>query len=241
MIARINAARPERIGSGAEQRVLLSATQTSWHLLGVSLITLEPGGAVDIPGAGFERIYFVLDGRGIAAVKWLKGYWRYLLRGDMAIRIPALDHRFTNSGDAALRLLAASCRDERGGDERFAFVDCADARRAVPVCLASSQEVMVFPAEGLAASGSHFNLYACDTIWSGGATDLHIPTDECEETMYVTRGRGVMTIGGQSEQVEAGCLGYVPRDTLHREQNTAEEPLEYVVFETHAPSRAQGA
>ena len=233
MITRISASPPERLGTGAEQRVLLPAAQTSWKLLNVGLISLDPGAELDIPGAGFERIYFVLDGRGIAAVKWLKGTWRYLLRGDMAIRIPALDHGFKNSGDAALRLLAAGCQEERSGDERFAFVDCADARRAVPVLLAGSQEVMVFPAEGLAASGSHFNLYACDTIWSGGATDLHVPTDECEETMYVTRGRGVMTIGAQSGQVEAGCLGYVPRDTLHREQNTAEEPLEYVVFETH--------
>jgi mannose-6-phosphate isomerase-like protein (cupin superfamily) len=235
MIARIAASPPEQPGPGAEQRVLLPVEQTSWKLLTVSLITLDPGSELDIPGAGFERIYFVLDGRGVAAVKWLRGCWRYLLRGDMAVRIPALDHGFKNSGDAALRLLAASCRDERAADERLVFVDCADVRKAVPVLLASSQEVMVFPAEGLAASGSRFNLYACDTLWSGGATDLHIPTDECEETMYVTRGRGVMTIGGRSEQVEAGCLGYVPRDTLHREQNTGEEPLEYVVFETHLP------
>ena len=235
MIARIAASPPEQLGPGAEQRVLVPAEQTSWKLLTVSLITLDPGSELDIPGAGFERIYFVLDGRGVAAVKWLRGCWRYLLRGDMAVRIPALDHGFKNSGDAALRLLAASCRDDRAVDERLSFVDCADVRKAVPVLLAASQEVMVFPAEVLAASGSRFNLYACDTLWSGGATDLHIPTDECEETMYVTRGRGVMTIGGRSERVEAGCLGYVPRDTLHREQNTGEEPLEYVVFETHLP------
>jgi mannose-6-phosphate isomerase-like protein (cupin superfamily) len=232
MITMISKAQPERLGRGVEQRVLLPAPQTSWRLLTVSLVTLDPGAAVDFSGADSERIYFVLDGKGIAAVKWLKGYWRYLLRGDMAIRIPGLDHGFKNSGDAPLRLLSAGCWDTRAGDERLTFVDCADVRKAVPVALATSQEVMVFPAEGLHASGSHFNLYACDTIWSGG-TDLHIPTDECEESMYVTRGRGVMTIGGQSEQVEAGCLGYVPRDTLHWEQNTGDEPLEYVVFETH--------
>jgi mannose-6-phosphate isomerase-like protein (cupin superfamily) len=238
MIARISEASAKRLGRGVEQKVLLSPPQTSWRLLTVSLITLDPGAEVDFPGAGTEWIYFVLDGRGIAAVKWLKGSWRYLLRGDMAIRIPGLDHGFKNSGDAALRLLSAGCRDERSVDERFVFVDCADARKADPVHLATSQEVMIFPAEGLHGSGSHFNLYACDTIWSGGATDLHIPTDECEESMYVTRGRGVMTIGGQSGQVEAGCLGYVRRNTLHREQNTGDEPLEYVVFETHRTARS---
>jgi mannose-6-phosphate isomerase-like protein (cupin superfamily) len=233
MISRISEAKAERLGRGVEQRVLLSEPQTSWRLLTVSLITLDPGAELDVAGAGAERIYFVLDGRGIAAVKWLKGAWRYLLRSDMAIRIPGLDHGFKNSGEAPLRLLAAGCRDDRSVDERFVFVDCADLRKAAPVSLAASQEVMVFSAESLHGSGSHFNLYACDTIWTGGSTDLHVPTDECEESMYLIRGRGVMTIGAQSGQVEAGCLGYVPRDILHREQNTGDEPLEYLVFETH--------
>jgi mannose-6-phosphate isomerase-like protein (cupin superfamily) len=49
-----------------------------------------------------------------------------------------------------------------------------------------------------------------------------------EQVYVVVRGRGVMTVGDEQQEVGAGTMIFVPPRTGHAIRNTGEEPLVYV-------------
>ena len=49
-----------------------------------------------------------------------------------------------------------------------------------------------------------------------------------EQVYVIVRGRGLMRVGGEQQEVVAGTLVFVPPDTPHAIRNTGEEPLVYV-------------
>ena len=52
---------------------------------------------------------------------------------------------------------------------------------------------------------------------------------ELEEIYYILSGRGRMTVGKQSNTVEAGDAIYVPRGHRHTLENTGDEPIRLLV------------
>ena len=62
------------------------------------------------------------------------------------------------------------------------------------------------------------------TVSPGGITALHIH-NETEEIYHFTSGKGVMTVGEEKFQVEAGDTVLIPPGNPHRLENSGEAPL----------------
>ncbi|MFY9553311.1 MAG: cupin domain-containing protein [Blastocatellia bacterium] len=52
---------------------------------------------------------------------------------------------------------------------------------------------------------------------------------EIEEIYYIVSGRGVMTVGGETCEVETGDAVYVPRGQRHSLENTGGQPITLLV------------
>src|ERR687887_2249394 len=52
--------------------------------------------------------------------------------------------------------------------------------------------------------------------------------EDSEQVYVVFRGRGLMTVGGEQREVEAGTAVLIPPGAEHSIRNTGSEPLEYV-------------
>ncbi|MBI4269643.1 MAG: cupin domain-containing protein [Candidatus Rokubacteria bacterium] len=62
----------------------------------------------------------------------------------------------------------------------------------------------------------------------GNATDTHMHGN-CEESVYVTRGRVECTTNGRSTLLSAGDLAVVPRGAVHGLRNAGAEPAEAIL------------
>jgi len=82
----------------------------SEKILNVKLLSIDPGKETDPIELNDKRIYFFLDGRGAASVRWLKAVWRHPIKADTALWIPGLRHQIRNCGDATVRCLVVACR-----------------------------------------------------------------------------------------------------------------------------------
>ncbi|MBI4255952.1 MAG: cupin domain-containing protein [Candidatus Rokubacteria bacterium] len=69
----------------------------------------------------------------------------------------------------------------------------------------------------------------------GKVTDTHVHGN-CEESVYVTRGRVECTAGGRSALLSAGELTVVPRGAVHGLRNAGAEPAE-VILSYSSPAR----
>lgn len=232
MFTHIRKGSSEEISPGVQQRTLVYSGDTSYQILDVKLLSIDPGMETVPMEANEERICFFLDGRGTASVRWLKAIWRHPVKADIVLWIPGLRHQIRNCGDATLRCLVVACKAKDSVDDRYVFPVIRDARTLPPTSYTGGSEVFIFT-PGALGSGSKFNYCGTATTYVGSSTDPHVPTDQCEETMYVTRGEGTIIVGDEKRSVEPGSLAYVPRGTLHCEQNVGQELLEYVIFENH--------
>jgi mannose-6-phosphate isomerase-like protein (cupin superfamily) len=61
----------------------------------------------------------------------------------------------------------------------------------------------------------------------GSRQEVHAHSDS-EQVYVIVRGRGVMTVGGEEEEVSAGTLVLVPPGAGHAILNTGDEPLVFV-------------
>jgi len=52
--------------------------------------------------------------------------------------------------------------------------------------------------------------------------------DTQEQIYVITRGRGVMTVGDEERELEAGTLVFVPPATPHTIRNDSGEPMSYI-------------
>jgi mannose-6-phosphate isomerase-like protein (cupin superfamily) len=52
---------------------------------------------------------------------------------------------------------------------------------------------------------------------------------EIEEIYYIVSGRGLMTVGDETREVEAGDAVYVPRGLRHTLRNTGSEPIKLIL------------
>ena len=215
-----------------EQRILLSPENTSYGRLKVELLSIEPSSQTDPVQARDERIYFVLDGKGTFDIEWLRGHWRSPIRADTTIWIPSLRHQIRNCADSTLRCLVFACRTEEEMNERYMFTEVTDARTRPSKSYIGGSEVFIFT-PGELWTKSKFNFCGCATFHPSNGSDPHVPTDDCEETIYVTRGEGEIMVGDQKHPVQPGSLAYIPRGTMHCEQNLGQELLEVFIVENH--------
>lgn len=63
----------------------------------------------------------------------------------------------------------------------------------------------------------------------GEYTSLGFHDDE-EEIYVILKGRAILMIGDEKQEVGPGNVAYVPRNTKHQMQCISEEPLEYLYF-----------
>ena len=66
------------------------------------------------------------------------------------------------------------------------------------------------------------------SLTPGKATDTHVHGN-CEESVYVTRGRVECTSAGRSALLSAGELTVVPRGAVHGLRNAGAEPAEVIL------------
>jgi mannose-6-phosphate isomerase-like protein (cupin superfamily) len=63
---------------------------------------------------------------------------------------------------------------------------------------------------------------------AGNATDTHVHGN-CEESVYVVRGRVECRCDGQTRLLSAGELAVMPRGAAHRLRNAGTEPAEIIL------------
>jgi putative monooxygenase len=63
---------------------------------------------------------------------------------------------------------------------------------------------------------------------AGNATDTHVHGN-CEESVYVVRGRVECSCNGSSSVLSAGELTVMPRGAVHRLRNAGAEPAEIIL------------
>ena len=75
------------------------------------------------------------------------------------------------------------------------------------------------------------------TIAAGEASNPH--NHDEEETFIILSGTGIMTVDGESQDVEKGDVIYLPRFSQHHLQNASStEPLEFLTVWWGAPEEA---
>jgi mannose-6-phosphate isomerase-like protein (cupin superfamily) len=67
----------------------------------------------------------------------------------------------------------------------------------------------------------------------GNATDVHIHGN-CEEAVYVVRGRVECTTSGESVMLAAGERSIIPRGAVHALRNAGAEPCEIILSHSSA-------
>lgn len=234
MIIHASEIKPAILSKGIKEKTLILPKDTSYKILSVKLLTIKPGFETELIGSNEERIYFVLDGRGTFVVKWLEGYWRYPVRSDMAVWIPGLRHKLQNCSDAPLRCLVTACLTDAEIYERKVRVWVIDMHKAPITAYVGGYEVMIFTPETLKIiQSTKFDFCVYGVLYPGGSTQLHVPTNMCEETMYIIRGKGNVIVANETHSVRPGTFVYIKQNTAHCEQNTGGELFEYLIFESH--------
>jgi mannose-6-phosphate isomerase-like protein (cupin superfamily) len=82
----------------------------------------------------------------------------------------------------------------------------------------------------LLLSRGQFNSENLSITWVEGEPNseqlLHAHSQE--QVYVIVRGRGLMKVGGEEEEVASGTLVFVPPDAPHAIRNIGEEPMVYV-------------
>jgi len=71
------------------------------------------------------------------------------------------------------------------------------------------------------------------TLAAGSANDLHTH-DNCEESVYIVRGRVECVVGGQGTLLDPGQSTIVPRGAVHLLRNAGEGPAEIILSHSSA-------
>jgi quercetin dioxygenase-like cupin family protein len=67
------------------------------------------------------------------------------------------------------------------------------------------------------------------TVKPGKSTQTALHTDE-EEICLILKGRALLTVGNELQEVRAGDAAYIPRNTRHQLACISDENLEYLYF-----------
>jgi mannose-6-phosphate isomerase-like protein (cupin superfamily) len=67
------------------------------------------------------------------------------------------------------------------------------------------------------------------SVDNGNTTQIGLHDDE-EEIYVIHKGRAVLMIGDEEQEIGPGSVAYVPRDKKHKMTCISEEKLEYLYF-----------
>ena len=224
----------EAVSSGVEEIVLLSPGETSSKKLTVRSQSIERGCQTKPKEFRGDTMCYVVSGKGTLTVTMLRGDWKRPLNNDTAIWIPPLSqYSIQNMGDSVLRYMefsTAISEDEDMSDILEQDLIQVVERVFCPKSTFTHHIQYTLFGQRAEATKLYFGLY--HTLSPRGFLPRHVENLDCEETMYVTRGTGKMTSGNSEYEVTPGSLVYVPPRTLHSIENTTDDYMEVLLYES---------
>jgi len=226
----------ETVEKGVKKFELISNSDTASKKLNTKLFVIEPGFCITLDAYLADTMCYVLEGKGLCKIKQLKGYWEYILNNDTAIWVPPMSPLIIrNTGDNPMRCICFSTEISPKEDiteilEQYlsSVVNRWECPRSNFVYF--HQHTLFSPRPE--AKKLYFGAY--HTIYPKGLLPRHVENLDCEETMYVTRGKGKITAGDNEYEVGPGSIVYVPSHTHHSIENYAtDDYMEVVLYESY--------
>lgn len=231
-----------------EIQTLLAYEESGCGRTAVQALSVPPGAQLPLEEHPEERLYYVLDGRGIVSIYESAPEGDvYEARQDMSIYLtPRVGHQFINTGDAPLRLLAFLVRGgvaPEGGltwtavTQRGAVVDAPAVGSGVAVTRVFDEASNPSKEEGqhlrirdiwLRRPQKLLNAEVL-TVAPGRATRLHTHYDT-SETSYVLCGEGHFVWDDRQIACRAGSVVSYPIGVQRKVVNTGRFPLTYVLI-----------
>jgi mannose-6-phosphate isomerase-like protein (cupin superfamily) len=209
-------------------------------------IVVEAGRATTLRGFPEERLYYVLDGRGVISIyeEYPNGD-AYDLRQDLAVYMtPQIKHDIVNTGATPLRLVVFRVTGGLApdGELTWSAVTQRGVTVANPAVGAGVAVTKVFD-EGSNPSkeeGQHLRIHDIMlrrpqkfsnaevlTIAPGRSTRLHTHHDS-DETLYILMGEGAFVWNDKRIAFKAGSTISYPVGVSRRVENTGKYPLSYI-------------
>ena len=230
----IDQMKPKAISSGVEEIILLPTNETASKNLEVRSLTIERGFQTKPKEFRGDIMCYVVSGKGTLTITMLKGDWKRPLNNDTAIWIPPMSrYSIENMGDSELRCMEFSTEileDEDISDVlEQDLIEVVERLYCPKITFTHHIQYTLF-SQRAEATKLYFGLY--HTLFPRGFLPRHVENLDCEETMYVTRGMGKMTSGNAEYEVTPGSLVYVPPRTLHRIENSTDDYMEVLLYES---------
>lgn len=227
---------------------LLTYDQSGGGKTAVIETTLPPHAHLPLTRHPEERLYYILDGRGIMSIYDPAPEGDvYELRQDIAIYLtPGIDHEIINIGDGPLRYITFLVKGGivPDGGLNWAAVSQRGVVVEAPV-VGSGVAVTKVLDEGSNPSQDEGQHLRIRDIWlrrpqkfanaehltlaPGRATRLHTHYDTCE-TSYILYGEGVFVWDDQEIPFQAGSVVSYPLGVMRKVINTGRYPLAYVLI-----------
>ena len=225
---------------------VMSFEQSGAKRTAMDEIVLEVGGKTRLQGYPEERLYYVLDGRGMMSIyeQFPEGD-AYELRQDLSVYLtPGIKHEMFNTGNTPLRLVVFRVKGgiEPEGELAWSAVTQRGVTVDKPAVGAGVAVTKVFD-EGSNPSkeeGQHlrirdiylrrpqkFSNAEVLTVSPGRSTRSHTHYDS-DETLYVLVGEGNFTWNEKKIPFKAGSAISYPAGIVRRVENTGKYPLSYI-------------
>jgi len=203
----------KEITSGVTERVLLKPENTGNGPPGnleVRHYVLEKGGVLELTNDGVERQDYIICGSVYFSNRYIHGNTTIFSPSEAKVK-------YIHAGETEARIISTTYAVPRP-THRWAKTRVS--------MLTEDYEEQLMTEEFHALTGAH-RFHAIDIqTWD------RAPHTNPEETAYILRGKGLMTIDDQEYEVEAGSLVYAPEGAMHGVRNTGPaNTLQYYVME----------
>lgn len=221
---------------GVKKYELISKLDTASKTVSVNIFVIESGFSANLDFSRSDTMCYVLEGKGLCKIKQLRAYWEYILSNDVAMWIPPMSPLIIkNTGDNPMRSIFFSTEissEENISDTLEQYMISSVNRWECPKekFVYHYQHTLFSPRKE--AKKLYFGAY--HTIYPKGFLPRHVENLNCEETMYVTRGKGKITSGDNKYEVNPGSIVYVPSRTYHSLENySSDDYMEIVLYESY--------
>lgn len=227
---------PSFVSPGVKETVLLSMNETHSKILSAKVLTIERGIQTEPKQYLGDIMCYTINGKAALTINQLNCDWKYPFNHDTAAWIPPMSrYVIKNMGDTPFRCIEFSSKMSK--DENISDIleqhlcKVIERHNSVKEYLQYNFKHTLF-LRLFGARKLYFGGYL--TIYPRGLLPRHVPSLDCEEVMYVTRGAGKMTSGDSEYEVALGSLVYVPPHTWHSIENSTDDYMEVLVYEAHS-------
>ena len=201
------------IAKGVTERILLKPENNGNGPPGdleVKHYVLEKGGVLELTNNGAERQDYIICGSVFFSNKYI--------HGNTTVFSPSFAKvKYIHSGETEARIISTTYTVPHP-THRWAKTRVST--------LTEDYEEQLMTEEFHALTGAH-RFHAIDI-----QTFDRTPHTNPEETAYVLRGKGIMSVDDQEYEVESGSLVYAPEGAVHGVRNTGPaNTLQYYVME----------